>query len=200
MSNSFPHRAPISEIEPGLFLGDLGHSYDVLVLANNNIGAMVSMSDAKSARWSLPQNRALVPQDRHLFVACLDTATQDLLARLPEICDFIDRMRRAEARHNVLVHCTVGVSRSATVVLAYLMRTHRQPLDTALASVKTVRKIRPNSNFMDQLSVWAEAGYELWEDADKTIPKPPYAAYLERRACILKAKGLTGNEPTCPDL
>ncbi|KAK4239402.1 protein-tyrosine phosphatase-like protein [Achaetomium macrosporum] len=195
---SAKQRLPISEIEPGLFLGDLGHSYDVEVLVENRIGAMVSMSHAKSALWSFPRNRALVPEACHMFIACVDTSTQDLLAQLPDICDFIDRMRCGEAeRHNVLVHCTRGFSRSATVVVAYLRRKYHQPLDAVLASVRKIRKIKPNPNFMDQLAVWAEVDYEFWEDAAKTIPKPPYAAYLARRAEALKAKGLTGNEPTC---
>jgi dual specificity phosphatase 12 len=53
---------------------------------------------------------------------------------------------------------------------------------------------------MEQLAVWADVEYEIWTDPAKTIPKPPYAAYLARRAERLRAKGLTSNEPTCPDL
>ncbi|KAI0377127.1 protein-tyrosine phosphatase-like protein [Hypomontagnella monticulosa] len=191
----------ISEIEPGLYLGDQNSSYNIPTLAASGITAMVSLSDAKSVVWRFPPNRKLVPESNHLFIPCLDTSTQDPLARLPEVCEFIDEKRSGETvNSNVLVHCTAGVSRSATVVIAYLMRKYRKSLDSALESVARSRKVRPNPNFMDQLAVWGEVEYELWADVAKTVPKPPYAAYLARRAEKLKAKGLTGNEPTCPDL
>ena len=154
---------------------------------------MVSLSDAKSAAWSCLQNRKFVPEDRHLFVPCLDTSTQDLLVNLADICDFIDDNRQCPGEHgNVLVHCAFGVSRSAMVAVAYLMWRHRQSLDASLAAVRRSRKVKPNSNFTEQLAVWA--------DPDKKTPKEPYAAYLARRGERLRGKGLTGDEPTCPDL
>ncbi|KAH6842907.1 protein-tyrosine phosphatase-like protein [Chaetomium sp. MPI-CAGE-AT-0009] len=117
-----------------------------------------------------------------MFISCVDSETQDLLGRMPDICDFIHQMRHGEERHNVLVHCRKGISRSATIIVAYLMRTRRQPLDAALASVKAIRpRVRPTPNFREQLAVWAEVDYELWEDAARTTPKPAYAAYLARR-------------------
>ncbi|KAK3292623.1 dual specificity phosphatase [Chaetomium fimeti] len=170
---------PMSEIEPGLFLGDEVNSYTVSGLASNNIGAIVTMLKVRPIYWSHPQYRPFVDMDRHMFIPCRDSNTQDLLRRMPDICDFIHQMLHGEERQSVLVHCHKGISRSATAIVAYLMRTHRQPLDAVLASVKAIRPIvRPNPNFMEQLAVWAAVGYEPWEDAARTTPKPRYAAYL----------------------
>ena len=52
----------------------------------------------------------------------------------------------------VFVHCNAGVSRAATVVIAYYMKTQRVDWRTAYQHVKTVRScIRPNDGFMKQL-------------------------------------------------
>ena len=54
----------------------------------------------------------------------------------------------------VLVHCVAGVSRSATICLAYLTRYHCS-LGEAWHHVKTIRPwVRPNHAFMQQLGEW----------------------------------------------
>lgn len=52
----------------------------------------------------------------------------------------------------VLVHCTVGVSRSATLVLAYLMIRQNLTLVDAIKTVKDHRGVIPNRGFLRQLS------------------------------------------------
>ncbi|KAL4233140.1 Dual specificity protein phosphatase 14 [Mactra antiquata] len=52
----------------------------------------------------------------------------------------------------VLVHCVAGVSRSASLCIAYLMKYHRMPLDQAYYHVKKRRPvIHPNVGFWRQL-------------------------------------------------
>lgn len=51
----------------------------------------------------------------------------------------------------ILVHCAVGVSRSATLVLAYLMLYHSLTLVEAIKKVKDHRGIIPNRGFLRQL-------------------------------------------------
>lgn len=51
----------------------------------------------------------------------------------------------------VLVHCAVGVSRSASLVLAYLMIHHGFTLLQAINKVKERRWIFPNKGFLKQL-------------------------------------------------
>lgn len=46
-----------------------------------------------------------------------DTPDENILIRLPEACDFIQRA--IDSGGKIFVHCMMGVSRSATVVCAY---------------------------------------------------------------------------------
>lgn len=188
------------------------------ILRENNINAIVSVLDGPYAKWNDPENRKLVPKERHLFVPCLDSSTMDVLALMSDVCDFIDKylhtpihpllpeegvqndssnsiIEDTPGKGNVLVHCKVGVSRSGTFVLAYLMRKRHDGLDSVLNEVKKKRHINPNYNFLEQLRVWGAVEYQVWKDPIKNIPKEPYRAYLARRAARLATKGLTGNEP-----
>lgn len=51
----------------------------------------------------------------------------------------------------VAVNCYMGLSRSASVVIAYLMTKHDMSLERALGFVKKSRKVRPNEGFVRQL-------------------------------------------------
>ena len=56
-----------------------------------------------------------------------------------------------ESGGRVMVNCWQGASRSATVVLAFLMMHHNMELGALLAMVKSKRDIRPNNGFLGQL-------------------------------------------------
>ena len=52
----------------------------------------------------------------------------------------------------MLVHCHAGISRSATIVIAYLMKALSMTLEEAYKLVKSRRpRIKPNQAFISQL-------------------------------------------------
>lgn len=52
----------------------------------------------------------------------------------------------------VLLHCNAGVSRSASIAIAYLMANEKIPFDDAFNRVKSVRpSVQPNAGFLVQL-------------------------------------------------
>ncbi|KAF9522250.1 protein-tyrosine phosphatase-like protein [Crepidotus variabilis] len=89
-----------------------------------------------------------------------DVRTQPLDPEMLQgVCGYIHGVRSASEGQsgNVLVHCQQGVSRSATVVIAYLMRYEGMSLAEALAFVKDKRAcVKPNVGFMRCLKVWEE--------------------------------------------
>lgn len=73
---------------------------------------------------------------------------------LPYLDTAVDRINEAIVQRNshVLVHCVAGVSRSATIVIAYLMKHRRMSLRDAFNYCYNMRPvIRPNNGFMLQL-------------------------------------------------
>ncbi|XP_012261545.2 dual specificity protein phosphatase 19 [Athalia rosae] len=59
---------------------------------------------------------------------------------------------KSNQHENIFVHCNAGVSRSASVIIAYLMVTENLSYDKAYQRVKSVRQcIKPNDGFVRQL-------------------------------------------------
>lgn len=57
----------------------------------------------------------------------------------------------------VLVHCNLGVSRSSTISIAYLIQEKKWTLQEAYEFLKDKRTcIRPNRGFLKQLAIWEE--------------------------------------------
>mmetsp|Transcript_16736 Transcript_16736/g.41213 ORF Transcript_16736/g.41213 Transcript_16736/m.41213 type:complete len:159 (+) Transcript_16736:443-919(+) len=55
----------------------------------------------------------------------------------------------------ILIHCSVGRSRSVAIVLAYLIRYHGHTLNSAFLHVWSRRQVAdPNVGFLSQLEIW----------------------------------------------
>ena len=96
---------------------------------------------------------------RYSQVNVHDNSAADILQYLEGASLFLHSMLQ---KGSVLVHCAYGVSRSATVVIAYLMRYHGMTRDEAYVLVKTRRpKVNPNQGFWDQLATYEQTIQEM---------------------------------------
>ncbi|AQK79340.1 Protein-tyrosine-phosphatase MKP1 [Zea mays] len=79
-----------------------------------------------------------------------DSPTEDITSILYDVFDYFEDVR--EQRGRVFVHCCQGVSRSTSLVIAYLMWREGQSFDDAFQFVKAARGIaNPNMGFACQL-------------------------------------------------
>jgi len=84
-----------------------------------------------------------------------DDGIDTLEPQLEPVCDWIDKARQEGGQ--VLVHCRVGVSRSATVTIAYVMKHLGLPLVDAYLIVRSRRLsvlIQPNMRLLYNLCGW----------------------------------------------
>ncbi|XP_062274408.1 dual specificity protein phosphatase 2 [Scomber scombrus] len=130
------------ELLPFLFLGSAIHSSRRETLAAAGITAVLNVSSSCPNFYE--------GEFQYLRINVEDNLAADIRACFATAIAFIDSVKQSGGR--VLVHCQAGISRSATICLAYLMHTQRVRLEEAFDFVKQRRQvISPNLAFMGQL-------------------------------------------------
>ena len=130
----------VTEILPNLFLGDRIGATEVQTIKRFNFSHILSLD-----MEAIPdQVKDKCPNlKRAKLIRILDLETENLLEYFEEAHDFIDEA--VGHNTNVLVHCVHGVSRSATIVISYLMKHLKTSLNSAFTKVKDKRScICPN--------------------------------------------------------
>ncbi|KFY17447.1 hypothetical protein V492_00696 [Pseudogymnoascus sp. VKM F-4246] len=196
----------ISQIQPvpGLFISDRFAARAVPLLKSLNIHYIVSVTQAEDVPKFNTQDitesgtsdtKAAFIQ-KHIDIN--DDPTEDILIHLKDTCDWI-KASLASAPVNsdgdgpkqvgVLVHCTQGISRSGSIVIAYcklislgccvallkiailflnfdtspVMRELSLNYAAALALARESRDlITPNQGFEKQLGIWGQCKYDVF--------------------------------------
>ncbi|AYV75181.1 MAG: dual specificity protein phosphatase 19-like [Terrestrivirus sp.] len=137
-----PKIAPfgMNEIVPGVFLGSQVASQLSDMLIDNGVGYIVN------AAKGLPN---VFPEKfKYLNLNLNDSPGQKLTIEMfDEVFDFIKEAHSKDL--NVLIHCQAGISRSATFMIGYVMRTMKLKHTEAYDFVWQRREcIDPNIGFM----------------------------------------------------
>lgn len=110
------------------------------------------------------------PGPHLLHLQVNDEVEADLYSKLQNACAFIDTHK--EKNEAVLVFSSLGISRSATVVVAYLMHHYKFTLKEAYSHLtQCCPTVRPNRGFIHQLSKFEEY---LFGTATTQIEDPNY--------------------------
>jgi protein-tyrosine phosphatase len=160
-------RSDYDEIIKNLWLGNLASTRDYNFLTRNNIKYVLSLT---KNNVKLPRNDI-----EHIQFSLNDKPYEDIIS-LFNIChNFIEC---GLLRNNgVLIHCDMGISRSSTVCISYLMKLLNKNFAETLAYVKMKRPIvNPNFGFKAQLLLFDKMNHNLHGD----LP----ANRIFRRYCI----------------
>lgn len=137
-----------SKILPHLYLGGHEMTTEVAMLRELNISHVLSVTQEPCDHFP--------GEFVYKHVPMLDSVEADVLAVLEPAFAFIDLAKAAGTA--CLVHCSFGMSRSPSIVIAYLMRSDEGlSLYNALRTVKRLRPVTaPNYGFMAQLLTYEQ--------------------------------------------
>lgn len=140
---------PSEILEGALYQGSASQAADYRIIKNLHITHVVN------ATADCPD--AFPSTLRYLRLHLSDDAQQDLVEALPLASRFISAALRGEPAGRVLVHCSLGRSRSSALTLAFLMEHRCWSLLHAVRWLKERRACTaPNVNFLRQLLSYEE--------------------------------------------
>ncbi|CAH4030938.1 dual specificity protein phosphatase 13-like isoform X1 [Pieris brassicae] len=148
---SYTPSPDLNEVYPGLFVGDAVAAKDKAFLRRMGINYVLNTAEGK--RYTQVDTDHLYYRDcpglHYKGFQLMDLPSTDISKYFHIAANFIDEGISRGGR--VLVHCFMGVSRSATCALAFLMIKRGMTLTEALALVRSRRDIHPNEGFIRQL-------------------------------------------------
>ena len=143
-----------TEIIPDLFLGNLTAATDIEWLKETKINYILTADSCPLPR----KIQELLPNLTIKYIQVTDMPREDLLTHFEDSYEFIDHA--LQLNDKILVHCYFGISRSATLVIAYLMKKYKRSFSDTFEEIKGKRRfVEPNAGFLAQLKLYEEMGF-----------------------------------------
>ncbi|CAK6436428.1 unnamed protein product [Pipistrellus nathusii] len=144
-----PQYTHVNEVWPKLYIGDEATALDRYSLQKAGFTHVLNAAHGRRNVDTGPDYYRGMDIEYH-GVEADDVPTFDLSVFFHSAAAFIDAALHSD--HNkILVHCVMGRSRSATLVLAYLMIHRNMTLVDAIRQVAKNRCVLPNWGFLKQL-------------------------------------------------
>ena len=145
----------MNEIIDNLYLGNFFAAKDADYLKKVGIEKVLTVMDDACPRY---KEKDFV----HKIYSVDDYSGQNIIQYFGECLKFI------KGNQKTLVHCMAGASRSATIVIAYLMWTLKMKFSDALEYTTKIRPIvYPNAGFKEQLKMFEKLLIDNKYDIDK---------------------------------
>lgn len=151
-----PKMPSYNEILPRLYLGDISTAM------NKDEVTKLGVTDMISVEIKPLQASDLAPcVKRYLFINVMDHSKQDILSHFDTSNEFIENALKVPT-NKIYIHCVAGISRSASLVIAYVMKTRSMSYTEAFDLVQQKRRvIDPNEGFVRQLVLYHRMKYTI---------------------------------------
>ncbi|CAF1608598.1 unnamed protein product [Rotaria sp. Silwood1] len=137
----------LHHIIDGVYIGSQDSAFNIAALNECKITHILNV--ATGIKNAFPD------QFKYLNIELLDVPETNIYKVFTRTNEFIQQAVTNNGR--VLIHCNAGISRSASIALAYLLGIHRMKYEDAYQLLKTTRSnIKPNDGFVQQLKQYAE--------------------------------------------
>ena len=159
----------VDEIIPRLYISDLAFAENPTLLSSYRITHILSTLPEAIFR---PPPSLLPDQPIRMQIKLEDFPFAELVAHLPKTTSFIREALSSNQDAHVLVHCVEGVSRSVSVVAAFLVAEYGWSPNHAVEFIKSKRGVaNPNFGFIQQLQEYSTQLY-----ANVGLHLPPLSA------------------------
>lgn len=142
---------PCNEVYPGIILSDGPTALCTSMLKRMGVSHVLNAAQGKDRPGQVNTSPSFYSHSgiRYLGVEAFDHIAFRLYPYFDEAADFMQDA--LDSGGKVLVHCRAGISRSATLVCAFLMLKKRLSAQEAIRTVRKNRAIIPNDGFLQQL-------------------------------------------------
>nr|XP_057928293.1 dual specificity protein phosphatase 22-B-like [Doryrhamphus excisus]XP_057928294.1 dual specificity protein phosphatase 22-B-like [Doryrhamphus excisus] len=148
----------INKVLPDLYLGNIKDARDKDLLTQHNITHILSIHDTAAP---------VLEGITYLCISAADHKKQNLIQYFKDSIVFIHKSRAKG--EGCLVHCVAGVSRSVTLVVAYIMTVTGRGWVESLAAVRAARPCAgPNLGFLRQLEEFENTELKQYQNWWKT--------------------------------
>lgn len=186
-ANSYLGASKPAEIIPFLYLGNERDSSDLGLLRKLGVSKVLNVS--RNCVNHFPEFF------EYLNLPVEDRVYADISQHFGKALQFIEHARGEGC--SVLVHCRAGISRSATVIMAYLIQYYQYSLEEAFDFIKLKHPyISPNFNFMGQLLQFQN---QKTKSSDGTTPE----SWTEQQSTDCEqglVRGSSGDSPAEDDV
>jgi hypothetical protein len=145
----------MSEIIPGVWIGNNKHASNHVFINQNDISVIISCSTKKP--------RTCIGHIEHLEIPIdeIDVDYQPSKSQLNTIYEYINDVtiyiyKKITAQQNILIHCNDGYQRSPTIIATFLMKYCDCSIDKSISIIRSKREnsFRPEPTFIGLLKVY----------------------------------------------
>ncbi|MBW0495894.1 hypothetical protein O181_035609 [Austropuccinia psidii MF-1] len=144
----------LNQIIPNIFIGDFSASQSITLLEKKNIRSIVSVIKHSSSSF---------PQFDYLNIPIDDNLNTNICQYFDIVTDWIQSKLILQPHFGILIHCAAGVSRSTTLLAAFLMKSKNLSPKDAISLISSKRpQVQPNDFFIYQLELYQNCNFQ-WD-------------------------------------